>query len=60
MGIVTRIVHVLSRIKPTESLKLAKREARKKRNRSGSSGNSPTKILAQRYVFKKNRRVKSS
>jgi hypothetical protein len=32
MGIVTRIAEALARIKPTEPLILAKREARKKRN----------------------------
>ncbi len=32
MGIVTHMAEVLDRIKPTESLRLAKREARKKRN----------------------------
>jgi hypothetical protein len=32
MGIVTHITEVLARIKPTESLRLDKREARKKRN----------------------------
>ncbi len=45
MGIVTRIVEDLSRIKPTESLRLVKREVRKKRNCSDPSGNSPVKIL---------------
>ena len=44
MGIVTRIEEALARIKPTESLRLAKREDRKKRNYSDSSGNSPAKI----------------
>ncbi len=43
MGIVTQITEVLSRIKPTEPLRLAKREAHKKRNWSDSSGNSPEK-----------------
>ncbi len=38
MGIVTHIVEVLTRIKPTESLRLVKCEARKKRNCSDSSG----------------------
>jgi hypothetical protein len=32
MGIVTRIAEALARIKPTESLRLAKCEVRKKRN----------------------------
>jgi hypothetical protein len=44
MGIVTRIEEALARIKPTEVLRLAKRESRKKRNCSDSSGNSPTKL----------------
>jgi hypothetical protein len=57
MGIVTRIAEALSRIKPTHSLRLAKREARKKRNCSDSSGNSPAKILASRYTCKKRIRV---
>jgi hypothetical protein len=48
MGIVTRITEALVRIKPTEPLRLAKREARKKRNCSDSSGNYPAKILASR------------
>jgi hypothetical protein len=41
MGIVTRIAEALARIKPTEPSRLAKREDRKKRNCSDSSGNSP-------------------
>ena len=48
MGIVTRIAEDLTRIKPTESLRLVKREDHKKRNCSDSSGNSPAKILASR------------
>jgi hypothetical protein len=60
MGIVTRITEALVRIKPTEPLRLAKREARKKRNCSDSSGNYPDKILTSRYVCKKNSRGKSS
>ena len=60
MGIVTRIAEALARIKPTEPLRLAKREARKKRNCSESSGNSPAKILASRYTCKKGSRAKSS
>jgi len=44
MGIVTRITEDLDRIKPTESLRLAKRESRQKRNCSDSSGNSPVKL----------------
>ena len=51
MGIVTRIAEALARIKPTEPLRLAKREARKKRNCSDSSGNSPGKILDSRFTF---------
>jgi hypothetical protein len=50
MGIVTRMAEVLGRIRPTESLRLAKREACKKRNCSDSSGNSPSKILASQYT----------
>jgi hypothetical protein len=60
MGIVTRIVETLARIKPTESLRLDIRETRKKRNCSDSSGNSPAKILASRCACKKNSRAKSS
>jgi hypothetical protein len=60
MGIVTRIGETLTRIKPTEPLRLAKREARQKRNCSDSSGNSPVKILASRCECKKISRVKSS
>jgi hypothetical protein len=60
MGIVTRIAETLARIKPTESLRLAKREARKKRNCSDSSDNSPAKVLASRCVCKKSSRAKSS
>jgi hypothetical protein len=60
MGIVTRIAEALARIKPTEPLRLDKREARKKRNCSDSSGNSPVKILASRCECKKNSRAKSS
>ncbi len=44
MGIVTRIAEALARIKPTEPLRLDKREARKKRNCSDSSGNSQDKM----------------
>jgi hypothetical protein len=36
MGIVTRIAEALARIKPTEPLRFAKRDARKKRNYSDS------------------------
>ena len=60
IGIVTHITEVLAKIKPTEPLRLAKRDARKKRNCSDSSGNSPDKILASRCTCKKNSRVKSS
>jgi hypothetical protein len=60
MGIVTHIGEALPRIKPTESLRLDKREARKKRNCSDSSGNSPAKILASRCACKKISRTKSS
>ncbi len=60
MGIVTRIAEVLARIKPTESLRLPKREAHKKRNCSDSSGNSAAKILASRYTCKKISGAKSS
>jgi hypothetical protein len=60
MGIVTRIAEALTTIKPTESLRLPKRETRKKRNCSDSSGNSPVKILVSRSACKKSRRVKSS
>ena len=60
MGIVTRIAEALARIKPTDPLRLDKREARKKRNCSDSSGNSQAKILASRCVCKKNSRAKSS
>jgi hypothetical protein len=58
MGIVTHIGEALARIKHTEPLRLAKREARKKRKCSDSSGNSPDKILTSRC--KKSSRVKSS
>ncbi len=57
MGIVTHIAEALTRIKPTVSLRLAKREARKKRNCSDSSGNSPAKILASRCECKKSSRT---
>ncbi len=61
MGIVTHIVKSLARIKSTDPLRLAKREARKKRNCSDSSGNSPAKILASsRCTCKKSSRAKSS
>jgi hypothetical protein len=51
MGIVTRIVETLDRIKPTETLRLSNRESRKKRNWSDSSGNSSAKIKASRFYF---------
>ena len=60
MGIVTRISEALVRIKPTDPLRVAKGEARKKRNCSDSSGNSPVKMLASRCACKKSIRVKSS
>jgi hypothetical protein len=60
MGIVTRIGESLTRIKPTDPLRLSKRETRKKRNCSDSSGNSQDKILVSRCACKKNRRPKSS
>jgi hypothetical protein len=60
IGLVTYITEVLAKIKPTESLRLVKCEAHKKRNCSDSSGNSPAKILASRCACKKKRRVKSS
>jgi hypothetical protein len=53
MVIVTRISEDLVRIKPTDRLRLTKREARKKGKYSGSSGNSPVKILGSRYTCKK-------
>jgi hypothetical protein len=53
IGIVTRIVEALARIKPTEPLSLDKREARNKRNCSDSSGNSPSKILGSRCACKR-------
>jgi hypothetical protein len=60
MGIVTHIAEDLTRIKSTDPLRLAKREARKKRNWPDSLDNSPAKILVSRYVCKKSSRVKSS
>jgi hypothetical protein len=60
MGIVTRIAESLARIKPTDPLRLDKRESHKKRNCSDSSGNSPAKILASRCECKKISRGKSS
>ena len=60
IGLVTYITEVLAKIKPTESLRLANREDRKKRNCSDSCGNSPAKILASRCACKKNNRVKAS
>ena len=60
MGIVTHITEALTRIKPTESLRLDKREPDKKRNWSDSSGNSPVKILASRCACKKSSRAKCS
>jgi hypothetical protein len=51
MGIVTHIAETLARIKPTEPLRLDKREDHKKRNCSDSSGNSPAKILACRCLL---------
>jgi hypothetical protein len=60
MGIVTHIPEALARIKPTESLRLVKREPRKKRNCSDSSGNSPAKIISSRCTCKKSSRAKSS
>ncbi len=59
MGIVSRITEALARIKPTDPLRLDKRDARKKRNYSDSSGNCPTKILASRCTCKKSSRAKS-
>jgi hypothetical protein len=53
MGIVTLIAEALAKIKPTDPFRLAKCEARKKRNCSDSSGNSPAKILASRCVSRK-------
>jgi hypothetical protein len=53
IGIVTRIPEALARIKPTEPLRLDKREARQKRNCSDSSGNSPVKILVSRTCVRK-------
>jgi hypothetical protein len=60
MGIVTHIAEALARIKPTEPLRLDKRESQKKRNCSDSSGNSPVKILASRCACKKSSRATSS
>ena len=53
MGIVTRIAVALTRIKPTDPLRLGKREAHKKRNCSDFSGNSPVKIRASQFVLEK-------
>jgi hypothetical protein len=60
MGIVTRIAEALARIKPTDPLRLAKCEARQKRNCSDSSGNSPVNILASRCACQKSSRAKYS
>jgi hypothetical protein len=60
MGIVTHIVEAFAKIKPTEPLKLVKREAHKKRNCLVSTGNSPVKILASWGGYTQNRRTKSS
>jgi hypothetical protein len=60
MGILTHITETLSRIKPTDPLRLVNREGHKKRNCSDSSGNYPSKILASRCARKKSSRVKSS
>ncbi len=60
MGIVTHIADTLARIKPTTPSRLDKREDRKKRNFSDSSGNSPAKILASRCACKKSSRAKYS
>ena len=60
MGIVTGIPEALATIKSTESLRLPKREARKKRNCSDYSGNSPAKILDSRCACKKISRATSS
>ncbi len=49
MEIVTGTTETLARIKPTDPLRLVKREVHKKlkkRNFSDSSGNSPDKILS--------------
>ena len=59
MGIVTLVAEALAKIKPTEPLRFATRAARKKRNCSDSSGNSPAKILASRCTCKKSRRTKT-
>jgi hypothetical protein len=60
MGILTLIGEALPRIKPTDPLRLTKREGHKKRKCSDSSGNSPAKILDSRYTCKKSIRAKSS
>jgi hypothetical protein len=60
MGRETHITEPLVRIKPTETLRLVKRETHKKRNCSDSLGNSPVNILVSRCVCKKSSRVKSS
>ena len=59
MGIVTHITEDLVRIKPTDPLRLDKRESHKKRNCSDSSGNSLANILASRCACKKSSRAKS-
>jgi hypothetical protein len=51
--LVTLMGETLARIKPTDPLRITMREARKKRNCSDSSGNSPAKILASRCACKK-------
>ena len=58
MGIVTLIARLV-KLKPTEPLRLAKHAARRKRNLSDSSGNSPAKAIASRCACKKSKRTKS-
>jgi hypothetical protein len=60
MGIVTLLVEGFPENTPADPLRLAEREARKKRNCLDASGNSPDKILPSRCACKKIRRVKSS
>jgi hypothetical protein len=59
-GIVIRSTEDVPKFKPTETLRLAKCADLQRRNCSGSSGNSSSKILASQCVCKKNSPVKSS
>jgi hypothetical protein len=59
-GIEIRIAEALVKINPTDPLILEKKDARRNRNRSDSSGSSLARTEVSRWACRNSRRLKSS